>query len=90
MTVDHDQAPDDARRVARDALISSVVSNVGMFAVIIALNVAVAKRDVIKQHWQRARAIVGYRPGAARESREVAEFARDVADISHAGVISEP
>jgi hypothetical protein len=82
--------PTDAD-IARQAFISSVASNVAMIAVVLAVNVAVAKRDVITRAWRRATGAAQKNARRAHESRELAAFRRDVSEISHAiGADSEP
>jgi hypothetical protein len=73
----------DPRQVARDALISSVAQNLGMIAVLVAVNVVVAKREAITRQLRRAQAAATRKPDRAHEARELAEFRRDIADISH-------
>jgi hypothetical protein len=78
------QGPPSDGEVARAALIQSVVSNVAMLAIVVALNVAVAKRDAITRAARRTVASVRQDARQDRERRALAEFRAEVAEISHA------
>jgi hypothetical protein len=76
--------PPSDGEVARAALIQSVVSNMAMLAIVVALNVAVAKRDAITRAARRTVASVRQDARQDRERRALAEFRAEVAEISHA------
>lgn len=76
-----DTGPTDAE-IARRAAVSALASNAVMLAVVLTVNIAIAKRDDLLRLWHRA---VGTTRRARRETditREVAEFRADVHDIS--------
>ena len=77
-----ERRPSDAE-VARAAVVHAVASNLAMLAVLVAVNVAVAKRDTITRGARRAVGLVRHSAEQARIAGEVASFARDVAEISH-------
>lgn len=86
----HPGKPTDAD-VARQAFISSVASNVAMLAIVLAVNVAIAKRDTITRAWRRAVGTAHQSARRAHEARELAEFRRDLSEIDHAlGALDEP
>jgi hypothetical protein len=87
-------APDSVRpsdaEIARAAVIHALASNLAMLAVVVAVNVAIAKRDSITRAGRRAVALV--RPDAeeGRFAAELADLARDVCEISHADLGGAP
>lgn len=93
-----DQAPDDDRPratnadVAREAFIHSLASNLAFLGLVLAVNVAVAKRDTIILAWRRATARRRHGGIQARIDREVAAFRADLDEITHAagGLTDEP
>lgn len=76
------QVPSNAD-IARAAFIHAMVSNLAMLALAVAVNVAVAKRDVIARTIRR---FTTQRRTAAqiREARAINEFRREVTELSHA------
>lgn len=69
--------------VARQAFIHSVCSNLGMIAVVLAVNLAIAKRDAITRAWLR---VARSRRQAARQeaiNRAVSEFRGELDEITH-------
>jgi hypothetical protein len=71
------------RQAARDAAVAALADNLVFLVLLVAMNVAIAKRDVILRGWRRAQAIISHDPAGAREARELAEFRRDISEISH-------
>ena len=69
--------------IARAAVIHALASNLAMIAVVVAVNVIVAKRDTITRAGRRAVALVRAEDGEGRFAAELAELARDVCEISH-------
>lgn len=72
-------------KVARDAAVSSLVSNGVYLAVMIALAVALTRRDWVTRQAQRVRAAVNREWRGWHTAREVADFNRAVSDYEHGG-----
>ena len=82
--------PSDAE-IARAAVVHAVASNLAMLAVLVAVNVAVARRDQITRAGRRALAYVRQEPDEGAIAAELGELAADVCRISHAGrLLDEP
>jgi len=73
--------------LARAAVVQAVASNLAMLAVVVAVNVAVARRDAITRAGRRAVSWVRQEPDEGAVRAELAELARDVCQISHAEVL---
>ena len=88
--MDQDQAPEDGQRrtgaeVARAAVISGVAENLALLGLMLAVNIMIAKRDAFRRAGQRAVAAVRHDDRRGRIARELAEFRREVSEISAAG-----
>lgn len=75
--------PSDAE-IARAAVIHALASNLAMLAVVVAVNVAIARRDAITRAGRRAIAYVRQEADEGQIAAELGELARDVCQISHA------
>lgn len=80
MAAAEDRASD--AEIARAAVIHAVASNVGMLAVVVAVNVIIAKRDALTRARNRVVALVRH-DDPAHVSAALAGFRRDVCLISH-------
>jgi hypothetical protein len=70
--------------IARAAVVHALASNLAMLAVVVAVNVAVAKRDAITRAGRRAVAYVRDEADEGHVPAQLAELAADVCQISHA------
>jgi hypothetical protein len=70
--------------IARAAVVHALASNLAMLAVVVAVNVAVAKRDAITRAGRRAVAYVRDEADEGQMRAQLAELAADVCQISHA------
>lgn len=82
------RSPSDAE-LARAAVVQAVASNLAMLAIVVAVNVAIARRDAITRAARRAVAYVRQEPDEGAIRAQLAELARDVCHISHADLTQE-
>lgn len=77
-------APDQrAAKVARDAALQSLVSNLVYLAIMLGVTVAITKRDWIGRQMLRIQRRRSARHAAAEKA--VAELQREVSDLEHGG-----
>ena len=76
---------ESAGRVARDAAVSQAASFAVYLLMSVAITVAITNRDTITPLWMRVKHVYWSEPRRDRHAREVAEFRRDVNDISRGG-----
>lgn len=69
----------DSENRLSDAAMREIVTTLAYLAVMAAVSLAIAKRDTVTRLWMRARQL-GRRPDP--HAAQVAEFRRDIADIS--------
>lgn len=72
-------------KVARDAAVSSLVSNGVYLAIMIGLAVALTRRDWVARQAQRFRASVRREWRGWQTDRTVADFRRTISDFEHRG-----
>jgi hypothetical protein len=82
-----DQASDDLR-IARHALISAVAGYAGMLAVMIAVNIAIARRDQLRRIPARARRWLRP-PVAVHDADALLAMRADVDQVTHADLSKE-
>lgn len=70
-------------KVARDAAVSSLVSNGVYLAVMIALAVVLTRRDWVTRQAQRVRTAINREWRGWHTDREVADFNRALSDYEH-------
>ena len=70
-------------KVARDAAVSSLVSNGIYLAVMIALGVVLTRRDWVERQAQRLQTLARREWRGWHTSREVADFNRAVSEYDH-------
>jgi hypothetical protein len=70
-------------KIARDAAVSSLVSNGVYLAIMIGLAVALTRRDWVTRQAQRVRASVRREWRGWHEDRMVADFQRELSDYEH-------
>ena len=75
--------PESTGKVARDAAVSSLISNAVYLAVMIGLGIVLTRRDWLERQAQRLRASVRRERRNWRVSREVADFRRDISGYEH-------
>jgi len=84
MSDDRDKE-ETAAHVARDAAVSQAASFAVYLGMSLLITVAITKRDAITRLWMRAKHLYWTEPRRDRHAREVAEFRRDISDISRGG-----
>lgn len=70
-------------KVARDAAVSSLISNAVYLAVMIGLGIALTRRDWLERQAQRIRAAARQEWRGWHTARQVAEFNRQVSEYDH-------
>lgn len=76
---------DQSARVARDAAIQSLISNLVYMGIIVAASMAVSNRDWLRLQGRRVRAVMRRDARRDREERQVAELRRDISRFEHGG-----
>lgn len=76
---------DQSARVARDAAIQSLISNLVYMGIIVAASMAVSNRDWLRLQGRRVRAVMRQDARRDREERQVAELRRDISRFEHGG-----
>ena len=78
-----DEQTPPTSKVARDAAVSSLVSNGVYLAVMVGLAVVLTRRDWVERQAQRLQAAVRREYRGWRTAREVADFQRELSDWEH-------
>lgn len=74
---------DDQSRVARDAAIQSLISNLVYMGIIVAASVAMTNREWLRLQGRRVAAVVRQDARRDREERQIAELRRDISRFEH-------
>lgn len=76
---------DPTSKVARDAAVSSLISNAVYIAVMVGLAVVITRKDWLARQAARARAAIRRDWRGQHAAREVADFNREVSSWEHDG-----